>query len=183
MILGLDLGQTIGWFKAKPVGPCQHGQFTLKNTTDLGLWLRSSDAFFAEVLEGVTAIGVEQPFLGSDYYPARKLLALLGHVYYHANTRGIAASMIREYPVATAKLTLAGHGKAEKWKMIEAAAKMGHEDMGEHAADALAQWCCYVHGPRESLAAQRAKAKTSKGRSLMNTGDPSVDGLKKRGLV
>jgi len=161
MILGLDLGQTVGWVLGDAVGPLRSGSFELKNTTDLGAWLRSSDPLFQALLPQCTAIAVEQPFMGKSYFPARKLIALLGHVYYHWNCIGRSASGIEEIPVSTGKLTLSGHGGADKDRMIAAAAERGYPDLSEHEADALGIWWCYVFGRRESIA--KARARTSKG--------------------
>jgi hypothetical protein len=146
-ILGLDLGQQIGWVKGAAVGPIRNGVFKdMPNTTDLGKWLAGSDGFFRAILPGVTAIAVEQPFLGDSYWPARKLLAMLGHVHYWAHFHGIG--VIEEIPVATGKLTLAGHGAASKERMIAAAVEWGLTDPEEHDADALGIWKTFVFGKR-----------------------------------
>lgn len=165
--LALDLGQTIGWVKGSTVGPIEFGSFAMTETTDLGLWLQGADTFLMKAMEGVTDIAVEQPFLGESYYPARKLLGLLGHVYYHARYKGIAGALVNEIPVPTAKLALAGHGRAEKEDMIAAACEfMGWEasEIDEHVADACAIWRVHLFGER--LPARR-KPKSSPGRSIL----------------
>lgn len=150
MILGIDLGQTVGWVKGGAVGPLEHGEYPMAQSSDLGLWLHSFDGFFqGGIMRGVTGISVEQPFLGSDYYPARKLISQLGHLYHWARFFQIPASNIMEVPVATGKLTLSGDGRADKTKMIAAAATHGYEGLSEHEADALGIWWVYIFGRRE----------------------------------
>lgn len=166
MILGLDLGQHIGWCLGNAVGPMRHGTFPLENSTDLGVWLRSSDEFFMSILdEDITGIGVEQPFLGESYYPARKLLALLGHLYWHASYKGISASLIQEVPVPTGKLALSGMGHATKEQMIEAATAQGYPGITtEHEADALGIWWVYVFGRAEPI--RKPHSRSGKGRVI-----------------
>jgi len=164
-VLGLDLGQTVGWFLAPPVGPARWGHFELESTTDLGRWLRSADAALQALLPMADEIAIEQPFLGASYYPARKLIALLGHCYWHAGFCGISASSIVEIPVATGKHTLAGHGQADKAMMIAAAAVDGYEGLSEHSADAYGIWKVHVFGKRQPIA--KARAKNGKGVSLI----------------
>jgi hypothetical protein len=165
-VLALDLGQDIGYFLGDAVGPCRWGAAPLKKTTDLGMWLKSSDEFFQQILPMCSAIAVEQPFFGSSYWPARKLLALLGHLYYHANYVGIGAGSIKEIPVATGKLTLAGSGRADKDAMIRAAAADGYEGMCEHSADAYGLWKVYVFGKRDPI--PKPRTTTSRGKSILN---------------
>lgn len=177
--LALDLGQHIGWVKGAAVGPLEHGSFPVEDTTDLGRWLRSIDAFLMNAMRGVDDIAVEQPFLQSGgkkadgtskpggYYPARKLLAQLGHVYYAAHNSGIAAKHVHEYPVATAKLTLAGSGKADKDQMVAAACDFyGWEphEIDEHTADASAIFKVHLFGAVEG---RRKKPRSSPGVSLL----------------
>lgn len=156
--LGLDLGQNIGWVKGGPVGPLEHGSFPMPNTTDLGLWLQGSDALFRKILPGCTGVAVEQPFLGDSYFPARKLLALLGHVYYWGRVVGIAQSQFKEVAISTGKKTLSGYGRADKDQMIAAAAALGYEGYDEHEADALGVWWVYVFGEAEALPSQRSRS-------------------------
>lgn len=159
MILGLDLGGTLGWVKGNAVGPIQHGQFDCENTTNLGRWLKSSDTFFRTILPGVTAIAVEQPYLGDSYYPARKLLAQLGHLYYWCDAVGVPIGNVREIAISTGKHTLAGHGRADKDQMIAAAFDMhGLEGLDEHEADALGIWHVHVFGEREKTAPRRTRS-------------------------
>lgn len=158
MILGLDLGVNLGWVLGDATGPMRRGTFECENTTDLGVFLHSTDRFFQAVMPLARGIAVEQPFLGESYYPARKALALLGHVYYWGRVYGIGASQIKEIPVSTGKLTLSGFGHADKDQMIAAAARLGYEDFDEHQADALGIWWCYVFGRREAARPKRVRS-------------------------
>lgn len=147
MTLGLDLGKKIGWVKGDTVGPIESGTFELEETTDLGLFLQSSDAFLMNVLPGVKQIAYEQPYLGDNLWPAQKLLALLGHVAYHARFQGIGWKQMHPIANSTGKKKLAGHGHAEKPQMIEAAKLWGLDDPDEHEADALGVWLVKQFGP------------------------------------
>lgn len=164
-VLGIDLGQTVGWFLGEAVGPCRWGSFPLATTTDLGRWLKSSDEFWQAILPEADAMAIEQPFLGASYYPARKLISLLGHAYWHAGYVGLTHNAIMEVPVSTGKHTLTGHGNADKDQMIAAAAADGYEDMDEHAADAYGIWKVYVFGRREKIS--KPKARNGKGKSIL----------------
>ncbi len=166
MILGLDLGQNIGWVLGNRVGPLRHGVFELKNTTDLGVWLRSSDEFFQAIFqEQVTGVAVEQPFLGESYYPARKLLALLGMAHYWGSFYGVSSMCFMEVAISTGKRTLSGYGKADKDQMIAAAAARGYPSITtEHEADALGVWWVYQFGAMEPAA--KRKTRSSKGVSV-----------------
>lgn len=160
-ILALDLGQNIGFFLGNPVGPCRWGSFELERTTDLGRWLRSSDPFLQQILPLASSIAIEQPFLGDSYWPARKLLALLGHVAWHSHMLGISGNAISEIPIATGKHTLTGSGRADKQAMIDAAAADGYVGLDEHAADAYGLFKVFVYGKRERIA--KPKTRSSKG--------------------
>lgn len=165
--LALDLGQSLGWVKGSTIGPLEHGTFDMPTTTDLGRWLQGVDGFLQAIMRGVDDIAVEQPFLGDSYYPARKALALLGHVYYHAQFQGIAGAHVNEIPVATAKLTLAGYGKAEKDQMIAAACDFwGFEEheIDEHQADASGILKVHLFGAQQG---PRKKVRSGKGVSIL----------------
>lgn len=159
--LALDLGQHIGWIKGAAVGPLEHGTFDLPETTDLGAWLASTDAFFPEVMAGVTSIAAEQPFLGASYYPARKLLALLGHVYHHAHYQGIGAKQVDEIPVATGKVTLSGRGNAEAPEMVAAACEFfgfEPEEIDEHQAHAAGIFKVHIFGRTPARPSHRPRS-------------------------
>lgn len=165
--LALDLGQRIGWMKGGTVGPIEHGTFEMEETTDLGRWLAGADTFLAQAMKGCSDVAVEQPFLGDSYYPARKLLGLLGHVYYHARFQGIAGVHVNEIPVSTAKLTLAGHGQADKDQMIAAACDWyGFEpdEIDEHQADAGGILRVHLFG---AATGKRKPVRSGKGVSLL----------------
>lgn len=164
--LALDLGQRIGWMKGSTVGPIEHGTIELPETTDLGVWLLDAMMKLPKLMRGCHDIAVEQPFLGDSYYPARKLLGLLGVVYACARTEGIAGNMVHEYPVSTAKLALAGHGHAEKPLMISSCCTIwGFEEneIDEHQADASAILYVHLFGERPG---KRRRPQSSKGTIL-----------------
>lgn len=177
--LALDLGQNLGWVRGSAVGQLDYGTFPMKETTDLGLWLQQSDPFFMNILNGIDDVAVEQPFLSSGgkkkdgssrpggYYPARKLLGLLGHLYYHARVKGIPGSKVNEIPVSTGKLALSGHGNAEASEMIEAACRFhGWEpdDIDEHIAHAAGIFHVHIFGEAPP---RRKRARSSPGRSIL----------------
>lgn len=160
-LLALDLGQGIGWVRGKAVGPMEHGVIMLPTTTDLGLWLAVAEEKMRPLFRGVTAIAVEKPFLGESYYPARKLISLMGIVYYSAHHRGLGKSDITEIENAKAKLTLAGHGRADKNQMIAAAEqRTGLPGWSEHDADALGIFWVWHFGAAEPIS--KAKTRSSK---------------------
>lgn len=161
MIIGLDLGQHIGWVKGNAVGPMASGTFEMDNTTDLGRWLQSSDPFFRQQLNGVTGIAVEQPFMGTDYFAARKLIALLGHMHYWRRIHGLPSNAVSEIAVSTGKKALSGRGNATAEQMIAAAAGHGHLGMDEHQAHALGIWWVYVFGRAEDP--PKPRTRSSKG--------------------
>lgn len=179
MILGLDLGQNIGWVLGDRVGPLRHGVHVMKTTTDLGLWLRSGDEFWQQIFGTglVTGVAIEQPFLSSGgkkkdggsrpggYYPARKLLALLGAAYYWGSFYGLSSQHFMEVPIATGKMTLTGYGKADKPRMIAAAKERGYVDIEtEHEADALGVWWVYQFGRQEPI--RKASSRSSKAKII-----------------
>jgi Holliday junction resolvasome RuvABC endonuclease subunit len=170
--LALDLGKKVGWLKGASVGPVQHGTIDLKDTTDLGIFLIDAMTKLPPIIRGVTDIAVEQPFLGDSYYPARKLLGLLGVVYACASVEGISGKYVHEYPVATAKLALAGHGRAEKEAMIAAACDWyGWEpyEIDEHQADAGAILKVHLFG---EAPAKRKRPRSGPGTSILRGPGP-----------
>lgn len=171
--LALDLGQTIGWVIGSAVGPLFCGSIEMPQTTDLGRWLAGADAPLGSLIKsgvrdhGVRDIAVEMPFLGDSYFPARKLLGLLGHVYYHAHFQGIAGQHVNEIPVATAKKALSGHGGADKDQMMASAVDFwGFEpdEINEHIADASGILKVHLFGEAPS---KRKKPRSGKGVSIL----------------
>lgn len=159
--LGLDLGQNMGWIKGGAVGPITSGTFLLAQTKNLGRWLKSSDPLFREILPGCTGIAIEQPFMGKDYFPIRKLLAMLGHVYYWLDTLGMDCGMVKEIHIGTGKKTLSGNGIADGFEMIAAAHAMGYTCVtDEHQAHAAGIRHVYIFGKREDL--PKARTRSSK---------------------
>lgn len=145
--LALDLGKHIGWVKGAAVGPMEYGSYLLDETTDLGRWLQSSDAFLQEVLPGTTSIAIEQPYMGDNKWVMQKLSALLGHIAYYGRFQGIGWAQIKMIANSTGKKRLAGHGHSDKDQMIAAAVAFGLDDPDEHTADALGIWMVHMFGP------------------------------------
>ncbi len=158
MLLAIDLGQYVGWIKGNAVGPVSHGTIDLTSTPRLGLWLKNLDPHIPELLWGVTAIVIEQPFMGRDYYPIRKLLALLGYINRHAEDAGIRT--IKEYAISTGKKALSGSGAADGPQMIAAAERRGYPGLNEHEAHALGLFWVFHFGPAED---PPKKPRSSKG--------------------
>lgn len=166
MILGVDLGQHVGWFLGNATGELRYGTFDLENTTDLGRWLRSADPLWQDLFGSglVTGIAVEQPFMGRDYYPIRKLISLLGAMNYWASFYGISAKNIVEIPIATGKKALSGKGNADGPMMIAAAKRVYGLDLTEHEAHAAGIHNVYLFGKAEDP--PKARSRSSKGVSV-----------------
>lgn len=177
--LALDLGQNIGWLKGSTVGPIQHGTIQLEGGSDLGLWLNSAAMVLPKLMRGCDDLAVEQPFLqtgGKDkegkskpggYFPARKLLGLLGLVHWIARMEGIPSALVHEIPVASGKLALSGHGNADAEMMIAAACDWyGFEphEIDEHQAHAGGLLKFHLYGPGLP---KRTKPRSGPGRSIL----------------
>lgn len=163
MIVGIDLGVNLGWVRGNAVGPIEYGTISVQGGSNYGHFLSSSVDAFHHILRDASAVAVEQPFMGQDYYPARKLLGQLGLLHLMARQQGISHKAIEEIPIATGKLTLSGSGRADGPRMIAAAAERGLE-MNEHEAHALGIWWVYVFGKREPVG---KRPRSSKGRSVL----------------
>jgi hypothetical protein len=157
MILGIDLGTSMGWVLGDPVGPLEWGTFECAAGTHLGKRVASADAFWRKMLPRCDGVAVEKPNTAgnSAYFAIRSNMALLGALHYwstfYPNVR-----VIEEISVMSGKLALSGNGHASKEEMIAAAAALGYEGMTEHEADALGIWWIYQFGPAETKA-QRMK--------------------------
>lgn len=159
--LGLDLGRNLGWVLGDAVGPLRHGTFMMEDTTDLGAFLRSSDTFCREMFPQASALAIEKPDTqGLSYFGVRKNMAMLGHCSYWWSYYGNGTA-INEVSVTTGKLTLAGHGRADKDRMMAAAAERGYPGLNEHEADALGIWWVHVFGRAEPI--RKARSKSGKG--------------------
>jgi Holliday junction resolvasome RuvABC endonuclease subunit len=161
LILAIDLGVHMGWVLAGTTGPMRFGTVELKDTTNLGQYVRSMNEPVGELLKMCTAVAVEKPNTGgnSAYFAIRKNMAALGKVCELADFWG--KSPPAEISVSSAKLTLAGHGHADKEMMIAAALRLYGHEMNEHEADALAIWHVFVYGAAVPI--RKARSKTSKG--------------------
>ena len=158
-LLALDLGQNVGWVRGSVVGPMTFGTFEMVRSTNLGKWLASFDPFVRKHFSGVTAIAVEQPFLGENYFAARKLIALLGAVHYWSSFYPIG--VVNEIAVSSGKLNLSGLGNADAERMIRAAKDRYGLDMDEHQAHALGIWD--VHHLGKMAPIPKARSRSSKG--------------------
>jgi len=155
----VDLGQMMGWVKGDIVGPMTYGTFTMPQTTNLGKWLKGMDAFCRQLLPGVTSLAVEQPFLGQDYFPARKLISALGHLHYWSGFYGVL--VVQEIAISSGKLNLSGSGAADAPRMIAAAKERYGLDLDEHQAHALGIWDVFQMGKTPPI--PKAKSRSSKG--------------------
>ena len=168
-VLAIDLGRHMGWVLGKAVGPIEHGTIELENTTDLSRYLASMVDPLRPLMRRATAIAVEQPVVGgaaSGFHAIRKNFAMLGMVHYLAGIYGV--SSVTEISVTTGKLTLAGHGRADKDAMIFAAIERGLPlGITDHEADAYGIWWVHIHGKAERT---NMRPKSSKGRSVLKDG-------------
>jgi Holliday junction resolvasome RuvABC endonuclease subunit len=160
LILAIDLGRHMGWILAAPTGEMRFGTVELEDTTNLGRYVRSMNEPVTALMKCCTAVAVEKPNTGgnSAYFAIRKNMAALGKVCELADFHGLAPP--KEFSVTTGKLTLAGHGHADKSQMIAAAKERTGLDMNEHEADALGIWWIYVFGAAEPI--RKARSKSSK---------------------
>lgn len=158
MILALDLGVHLGWYLADPTGPARFGTIELKNTTNLGQYIRSINPPLQELLQQCRVVAVEKPNTGgnSAYFAIRKNMAALGKICELCDFMGLGQPT--EISVMTGKLTLAGTGRADKDMMIAAAKQQFGHDMNEHEADALGIWKVFVFGAAEPIRKARSKS-------------------------
>lgn len=161
-VIGFDLGQHLGYFKGRAVGPVEFGTHQMPKTRDLGAWLAGCDGLLRKVLPGVDAVAVEMPFMGQDISPAIRLLGLMGHIAYMGRFYGIGESGFNRVPIATGKLTLSGFGHADADQMIAAAAREGYEGMNEHEAHACGVWKVIAIGAGETKAERDKRARLAR---------------------
>lgn len=163
-----DLGRNLGVLRAplKEKAAIIHGvsltTIKLRDTTDLGAFLRSADEPIREWIRGADEVHVEAPnTIGQNHWAIRKNCALLGHVFYWACHHGIPC---KPWNVTEAKLALADRGNAKKEEMMAAAEfQLGLRagTLTEHEADAYAGWLLVSYGAPPN-AAQRQKAAVAK---------------------
>lgn len=141
----------------------------LRDTTDLGAYLRSADQHIRDEFEGASAIAVEQPnTAGQHYNGIRKNIALIGHIHYWASIYGLN---VTEVNVSHVKIAMTGNGHAKKEQVIAGAYRFLETsalkiDIDEHMADAVGVWHVFSYGVQESVnqrktreAKERAAAK------------------------
>ena len=164
MLLAIDLGRNMGWVLGARVGPLRGGTIQLEDTTDLGRFVASMVDPLRPLIRECTAIAVEKPdTAGLSYYGIRKNMAGLGMLHYLAHIYG--GKPVEEISVTTGKLTLAGHGRADKDQMIFAAIERGLSNPTEHEADAFGIWLVHQFGAAERN--KRNPRRSGKGRSIL----------------
>lgn len=171
MILAIDPGRHMGVCRvpARERQAIVHGEnlytIKLKDTTDLGLYLRSAQDPLRELLAGCTDVYVERPNTERQHYTAiRKNMALLSFTAYWATFYGVA---FHEVNVAHVKGILTDSGNAKKEFVMERAEYLLGLPAGaltEHEADAFGVWMVASYGPPQK-AADRQKAFTARKRA------------------
>lgn len=166
MLIAFDPGMHLGWACA-PLGEShllRFGTIKLRDTTDLGAYLRSADSELQAILRGKTAIAIEKPNTHAQHHTGIfKNVSLYGHVAYWANMLGIPMNPVNTMHVKT---SITGSGNANKEMMIAGARALGFDVADEHQADALGAWWTISYGVPESktdynkrMAAERRAAK------------------------
>jgi Holliday junction resolvasome RuvABC endonuclease subunit len=156
--LALDLSVHVGWVAFhRPDRLASHGTWHLPAAMRLGLRFWEFERWLLDLCRDVRPelLAFEEPIRGTPTRRAgteqatnmgtQKLLQGLATV---AELVAAKAGCSRCIEVATssAKLKLAGHGRADKRAMIAAAIAMGIEITSEHEADALGvALCAYEH--------------------------------------
>lgn len=167
----IDLGENMGWSigpmdASAPASSVRFKTFSLRATTKLGLFLRSSEDAFREMFStpGLVGIGVEKPdTMGNGYFGIRKNMALLGQMYVWLEHHGLSQDNVQEISVTSGKLRLSGSGRAKKPEMIAAALAKGYAVETEHEADAAGIREVFLFGKAETKA-QREKRKAQERR-------------------
>lgn len=169
MLGTLDTGGTIGW----TVGPRDaHAtpdqitvdSFKLLETTDLGAYLKSSDAFLQEFFSKVDVWAIEIPNTqhAKSAPAAAKMMGLYAHALYYAALCQVPPPVV--YSPNEVKLALTGNGNAKKGpktpEMETAAQALGFDVQNDHEADAVGIRRAYTHGVPETKA-ERAKAESA----------------------
>ena len=95
----------------------------------------------------VTAVGVEESFVGADARTALSIGQARGAAIVAAALAGVECA---EYPPAHVKLAVCGYGRAEKaqvQRMVQAILRLDAPPAPHHAADALAVAICHAMAP------------------------------------
>lgn len=185
MLLTLDSGGTIGWTlgpRSADAAPADiaFGSFKLKETTDLGAYLASSDEFFQDFFgRGVTRWAIEIPNTraAKSAAAAAKMMGLYAHALYWGALMQLPPPTV--FAPNEIKLALTGNGNAKKGadtpEMENAARALGFDVQNDHEADAVAIRRAYTHGVPETkaerdkraVAERRAAKEAAKGARLL----------------
>jgi Holliday junction resolvasome RuvABC endonuclease subunit len=150
MLIAFDPGRHLGVAKA-PLGESHRLVFEtvkLKDTTEIGPFLRSADQHLQALLREATAVCIEKPNTQNQHHTGIfKNVALYGHVAYWCDMMGVPFNPVNAMHVKTA---LTGLGTAKKEQMIAGADALGFRGLDEHQADALGAWWTISFGVTES---------------------------------
>ncbi len=169
MIAAFDPGRNLGVLRAplRDKAAIIHGKtlYTarLRDTTDIGAFLKSADDPIREALHGVEKAVVEAPNTqGQNHSGIFKNCALAAHIFYWCSHMGVKAEFIN---LKHAKVILCDNGNAKKEHMIPAAEfqlGLSAGQLTEHEADAFGIWLVESFGIPESPSERQAKAATAR---------------------
>lgn len=135
----------------------------LRDTTDIGAWLRSSDDHIREVLRGADLLAIEKPNTqGQNHTGLFKNIALYAHCCYWACHHGVRVQPINASHVKT---ILTDRGNAVKDEMVAAAEfQLGLKpgEIDHNAADAFAVWLVASFGIPKSASQRAQEAATAR---------------------
>lgn len=110
---------------------------------EVGPFMDAFEKRLSASLDGVSLLVFEAPFVGpkmlANMHVARRLIGLPALCEMVAHRFGVE---VAECNIGTVKRDFAGHGRAEKWQMIQAAEARGYTPANDHEADALG---CFVY--------------------------------------
>jgi len=156
--LALDLSTHVGWVAFhRPDRLAAHGTWQLPKHVRQGIRFYDLERWLIERCREYRPelLAFEEPIRGTpskragiDRVTTMGTQKLLQGIAVIAELVAVKAGCSRciEVPIASVKLKLAGHGRAEKRAMIAAALAMGVQISSEHEADALGvALCAYEH--------------------------------------
>lgn len=169
IIVGVDPGTNLGVCRAPKgdrraiVAGVSLKTVRLKDTTDLGAWLRSADEPIRELLRGADLLAIEKPNTQGQHHSGLfKNIALYGHCLYWATHHGVRVQPIN---VSHSKTILTDRGNAVKDEMVAAAEfQLGLRpgELDHNAADAFAAWLVASYGIPKSASVRAAEAATKR---------------------
>lgn len=164
MIVAFDPGRNLGVCRApsrdKKAVVHDVSLYTrkLRDTTDLGAYLRSADDHIREAIRGTSEVVIEEPNTqGQNHSGIVKNVALAAHIAYWATLDGVPWRFIN---LRHAKVILTDNGAAKKEQMMPAAEFLLGLPRGrltEHEADAFGIWMVASFGVPESSSARKAR--------------------------